>query len=188
MQTRWTMFSLQDPNKRQLVDALVLCYGSLCRSDGIFRAGTACERVASGFHANASFISHSAHTCRLLPSNVFSNYAALDYRSGASFQLPLYVPIQAYSLCAFILIDFKPDVIIKCCNSVERKRVKVNEIEYDGKDEDDGQSFVLQIVNNVNCITNIRCEYPIDIVEVDGVKVAIVDDGFWCKIHSGLGT
>ncbi|KAJ1150514.1 hypothetical protein NDU88_003305 [Pleurodeles waltl] len=54
--------------------------------------------------------------------------------------------------------------------------VRVNEVKCDGKDEDDGKPFILQVVNDVNCLTNIRCEYPIDIVEMDGVKVPMMMD------------
>ncbi|KAJ1180778.1 hypothetical protein NDU88_005994 [Pleurodeles waltl] len=62
------------------------------------------------------------------------------------------------------------------CKSAEKKMVKVNETEYDCKDEDEEKSFVLQVVNDVNCVTNVRCEYPVDIVEVDGVKVSMMMD------------
>ncbi|KAJ1193600.1 hypothetical protein NDU88_002896 [Pleurodeles waltl] len=64
----------------------------------------------------------------------------------------------------------------RCCKSSEKKMVKVNEIEYACSDEEEEKSFVLQVVNDVNCIARVNCDYPIDEVDVNGIKVSMMMD------------
>ncbi|KAJ1148087.1 hypothetical protein NDU88_000928 [Pleurodeles waltl] len=59
----------------------------------------------------------------------------------------------------------------KYCRSLAKSRVKIQEVECE-----EDREFVLQIINDVNCVADKRYQYPSDNVEVNGTSISMMMD------------
>ncbi|KAJ1180606.1 hypothetical protein NDU88_005827 [Pleurodeles waltl] len=118
--------------------------------------------------------------------NVAMDVQALDTKTNNKFQANIRTRLMCFRCgstthlanskdCPALLVTCnkcsKKGYFAKYCKSSSKFKVKVQEI-----DCNDDRDFVLEIINDVNCVANISCQYPSDFVEVNGTSISMMMD------------